>query len=148
MGQTLFSFLVVITFTKCLLADLNDISQWNTLITSLTLPIPSPPRFTNVGLKSANIEWSSYFAPSKIDKTAFGFTLSVCEVENKNICFERTYEREKLAERFSKEDADIIVFGTKLEEFLTPSQEYIARCHSFTISAINSIFILISLWFC
>ena len=117
------------------LSDVNDAALWNTLITSLTLPVPGTPRFLNIGLTSAEIEWSSYFAPSKLDKTAFGFVLEVCEAANKSVCFQRDYERSKLLEKVAKKDADSLIFQITLTTFLSSGQDYIARyCLTYALS--------------
>jgi hypothetical protein len=105
----------------------NDAAQWSTLVTALTLPVLAPPRFVSLGLSSAVIEWSSYFAPSKLDKTPFGFTLEVCEAGNKSACVQQGFERAALAEQVAAKDVDALIFHTELTTFLAPGQAYIAR---------------------
>ena len=107
--------------------DVSDLALWNNLVTTLTLPTPSIPRFVDVGLNSAVLEWDSGFSPSSLDKTAFGFTLNVCEASDRDSCYEHTFDSTELVTYVSKVDPEISVFKTTVKKYLKPSKEYIAR---------------------
>lgn len=87
--------------------------------------MPSTPVFKDVGLDSATVEWSSYFVPSSVDKTIFGFSLSICEALNKSSCL--LQDLPNLIGKASAKEANAQIFQTKISKFLNSGVQYIAR---------------------
>lgn len=58
--------------------DWQDLSKWNLLVASLTLPMPSMPRIVSIGRDNATINWHSSYTAASADKVDFGFNLLYC----------------------------------------------------------------------
>lgn len=58
--------------------DWQDLSKWNLLVASLTLPMPSMPRIVSTGRDNATISWHSSYTATSADKVDFGFNLLYC----------------------------------------------------------------------
>jgi len=55
-----------------------DLSKWNLLVASLTLPMPTMPRIVSTGRGNATISWHSSYTAASADKVDFGFNLLYC----------------------------------------------------------------------
>lgn len=112
------------------LRDLTEATRWTNLITALTLPSASEPWFSQVGQRSALVEWRSFFKPLKIDQTKFGFILTICEAHNRTFCESTELDRNQLKERSEMiygSEKEVTIFGVNVNTFLQPSVRYIAR---------------------
>jgi len=56
-----------------------DLSKWNLLVASLTLPMPSMPIIVSIGRDNVTISWHSSFTAATVDKVNFGFKLLYCK---------------------------------------------------------------------
>ena len=100
------------------------------MITALTLPSASEPWFSQVGQRSALVEWRSFFKPLKIDQTKFGFILKICQAHNRTFCESTELDRNQLKERSEMiygSEKEVTIFGVNVNTFLQPSLRYIAR---------------------
>lgn len=52
--------------------------RWAALMASLTMAPPSPPLHARLGRDSALLQWTSRHLPPLVDRSRFGFALSVC----------------------------------------------------------------------
>jgi hypothetical protein len=64
--------------------DWQEVNKWNMMISALTMPQPYTPEVKVIGRRNVTLQWESPYLPSSIDKTRFGFNITICN-ENDDI---------------------------------------------------------------
>lgn len=95
--------------------DWQEANKWNMMISALTMPQPYTPEILAIGRRNVTLQWGSPYLPSSIDKTRFGFNITIC-YENDVKCVTHEFirgeklliENKKLSSRDILSDYDTI----------------------------------------
>lgn len=80
------------------LKDWQDLSKWNMLISSLTLPRPCTPYALHRSRRTITLSWKSPFTPNANDRTTFGFNITTCQLQPDVITSSGTEEIQSVSE--------------------------------------------------
>ena len=69
------------------------------MVSSLTLPQPPIPLLKNIGRTNMTLYWRSEYSPSTLDKTSFGFNITICaeNVTNTEDCIIKSFYRNSIS---------------------------------------------------
>ena len=73
----MYSFLFT-DFDSSLRIEWQQMTRWQLLMNSLTMPSPSVPSLIAVGRTYMRLTWSSAYVPAAADKSVFGFRITIC----------------------------------------------------------------------